>query len=149
MKRLLLPLALAGLFVVACKPAGPSLDGSWTMGGDAFKDIPGGKGEGTLTFSGDKIEMVMVINADEIGTLKMTASGTYVLEKEEMTPTFTSAKADFSGVKAEIRPMIEGTFKEDDVKQQMNKNTKSTIKFINDNEVEMKNNEGTVTLKRK
>lgn len=150
MKRLLLPLALVGLFLVACKPAGPTLDGTWTMGGDAFKSMPGGKTEGTLTFSGDTMELNMAMISDEVGSIKMSAKGTYKLEGETLTPTFNSASADVSGVKDQtIRPMIEASFKEDEVKEQMDKTLKSTVKFISDDEVEMKNVEGTVTLKRK
>ena len=148
MKRFLLPVALLGLLVVGCKPAGPSLEGTWTMGGDAFKDVPGGKGSGTMKFSGDKVEITMTIEAAEMGTLVMTASGKYTLEKDQYNHTIDSAKVDASKINEAIRKVVETQFKEEDVKKQMSENAKATIKFVDDKTVEMTSGQGKILLTR-
>lgn len=141
-------MALAGLFLVACKPAGPTLDGTWTMSGDGFAALPGSTSE--MTFSGDNLEMNMVMTEATFGTVKMTAKGTYKLDGETLTPTFTSAKADASGLKdAQMRTGMEQAFKQDEITKQMNKDLKSTVKFVSDDHVEIKNTQGTIILKRK
>lgn len=148
MKRFLLPVALLGLLIVGCKPAGPSLDGTWTMGGDAFKDVPGGKGAGTMKFAGDKVEITMTIEAAEMGTLVMTASGKYTLEKDQYNHTIDSAKVDASKINEAIRKVVETQFKEEDVKKQMSENAKATVKFVDDKTVEMTSGQGKILLTR-
>lgn len=148
MQRLVFPVALMGLFLVGCK-SGPSLDGAWTMSGAGLQAIPGGKTDGTMTFSGNNVEIKMTMEAEQMGSMTITANGTYTLEGETYDHTITSVKMDSSKVNAAIKGLAEAQFKEDDVKKQMNENAKSTVKFVNDKQVEMSSGQGKLTLNKK
>lgn len=147
MKRFLLPMALTGLFLVGCKPAGPSLDGTWTMGGDAFKGVPGSP-TGTMSFSGKNVEIKMTMGEAQMGTMVLTATGTYTLEGEKYDHKIESVKVDTSKVNEAVRKLVESQFKEEEMKKQMTENAKSTIKFVDDKTVEMTSGTGKLILKK-
>lgn len=146
MKRFILPMALAGLFFVGCKPAGPSLEGTWSMDGDALKGAPGAKG--TMTFSGKNMELKMTMGDAQVGEMTITAKGTYTLEGEKYDHKIDSVKLDTSKVNEAVRKLVESQFKEEDMKKQMSENAKSTIKFVDDKTVEMTSGTGKLTLKK-
>ncbi len=145
MRKFALLAIVAGAMIVACGPK-DKLAGTWEA---KQADLGSGKGDVALTFANGKdITMDMTMSLP-VGAIGIKSTGTYKVENDVMTTTFTDLQIDSSKLKKEVQDQINKMMDKKMMLDSMNKGgTKIAMK--GDDEITMTAGSApAVTLKRK
>lgn len=148
MRSLFVGVSAAALLLAAgCGAPKPSLNGTWVASG--LKDMPGATIETTFT---EPSTVKMLITGEQMGLkFAATVDGDYTLEGESLTMHFKKADVKFEGLTPDQeKAMAAGKEQANEAfLNGMGKETKNTLKWIDNNTIELKENTQTVTMKRK
>jgi len=141
MKKVLVLIPLFALLAFGCSK--PGLEGKWTMsGGPMIKNNT----TGTITYTGNRFTLVM--DVAQVG-LKVTTTGSYKLEGEKLSQTTDDVTVDDSKVAAQFKAMIKAVVIPAKLKETMNADKSSAIKFTDADKVVLTGGkDGDVTLTR-
>jgi hypothetical protein len=136
------------LIASGCSPAGPSIVGTWEASG--IKNMPAdGKVETTFT-APDQVKMV--ISGTQMGMkFQANVTGTYKLAGDKLTMNLNKADVNLLGLTpdqekkfAENKPAADAAFL-----KEVGGDLQNTIKWVDNNTIEMKEKDMTTTMKRK
>lgn len=152
MKKLLCAAVLLPILIGCSSGGGRSLDGKWNA--SDMKGMPPGA-KVTMTFSGGKnMAINMDLGEQDQGGKKIKIAaditGEYSLTGDVVKITAKDATFKIDGLSDQEKKVMEGMM--DGMKKQVidevNKGAGGTIKWVDDNNIELKGTDGTVKLTR-